>query len=134
MISQLSRLSGRLIWGRVVYQLLNLRRNISLEIVRPTQRCHAQIIGFESLIFEYSGDLEPEGDRLLISFCRAIDDNLRRKIGCICQILKQRISFVIQKNMDIFACSGLGTTTRARLKSMIVLFNSCKYILREDND
>ena len=62
-----------------------------------TQRCHSQGIGFESLFFEYSGDLEPEGDRLLTLLCRAIDDNLHRKIGSIYQILKERISFVIQK-------------------------------------
>ena len=61
------------------------------------QGYHSQGIGFESLIFEYSGGLEPERDRLLISLCRAIDDNLRRKIGSTWQILKQRISFVIQK-------------------------------------
>ena len=61
------------------------------------QRCHSQGIGFEPLIFEHSGDLESEGDRLLTSLCRAIDDNLHRKIGSTCQILKQRISFVIQK-------------------------------------
>ena len=60
------------------------------------KRYHSQGIGFESLVFEYSGGLESEGDRLLISFCRVIDDNLHRKIGSICQILKQRISFVIQ--------------------------------------
>ena len=48
------------------------------------QRCHSQGIGFESLDFEYSGGLESEGDRLLISLCRSIDDNLRRKIGSIC--------------------------------------------------
>ena len=47
------------------------------------QRCRSQGIGFESLVFEYSGDLESEGDRLLISFCRAIDDNLHGKIGSI---------------------------------------------------
>ena len=52
------------------------------------QRCHSQGLGFESLILEYSGGLEPEGDRLLISFCRIIDDNLRRKIESIRQILK----------------------------------------------
>ena len=40
------------------------------------QRCHSQGIGFESLFFDHSGDLDPEGDRLLISFCRDIDDNL----------------------------------------------------------
>ena len=34
--------------------------------------------------------------------------------------------------MGIFSCSELGTATRSRLKPMIVLFNSCKYILRED--
>ena len=61
------------------------------------QRYHSQGIGFEVLLFEYSGDLESEGDRLLISVCRAIDDNLHRKTGSICQILKERISFVIQK-------------------------------------
>ena len=52
------------------------------------QKYHSQDIGFESLIFEYSGGLEPEGDRLLISFCRAIDDNLRRKTGSTYQILE----------------------------------------------
>ena len=52
------------------------------------QRYHFQGIGFESLIFEYSGDLQSEGDPLLISFCRAIDDNLYRKIGFFYQILK----------------------------------------------
>ena len=62
------------------------------------QRCHSQGIGLEPLIFEYSGDLEMEGDRLLISLCRAVDDNLRRKTGSTCQILKQRISFVIQNH------------------------------------
>ena len=61
------------------------------------QRCHSQDIGFESLVFDHSGGLESEGDRLLISLCRAIDDNLFRKTGSTCQILKQRISFVIQK-------------------------------------
>ena len=45
------------------------------------QRCHSQGIGFEILLFEYSGGLEPEGDRLLISLCRAVDDNLHRKTG-----------------------------------------------------
>ena len=62
------------------------------------QRCHSQGIGFEPLVFEHSGGLEPEGDRLLTSLCRAIDDNLHRKTGSTCQILKQRISFVIQKH------------------------------------
>ena len=52
------------------------------------QRYHSQGIGFESLIFEYSGGLDSEGDRLLISLCRIIDDNLQRKIGSIYQILK----------------------------------------------
>ena len=52
------------------------------------QRYHSQGIGFESLVFEYSGGLDPEGDRLLISFCRIIDDNLRRKTRSIYQILK----------------------------------------------
>ena len=50
-----------------------------------TERCYSQDIGFESLIFEYSGDLDPEGDRLLISFCRAIDDKLDRKIRSTCR-------------------------------------------------
>ena len=36
------------------------------------QRCRAQGIGFESLIFEYSGALESEGDRLLISFAELL--------------------------------------------------------------
>ena len=52
------------------------------------QRYHSQGIGFEPLIFEYSGVLESEGDRLLTSFCRAIDDNLHRKTGSTYQILK----------------------------------------------
>ena len=52
------------------------------------QRYHSQDIGFESLIFEYSGDLESEGDRFLISFYRAIDDNLCHNIESIYQILK----------------------------------------------
>ena len=62
------------------------------------QRCHSQGIRFEPLVFEHSGGLEPEGDRLLISLCRAIDDNLHRKTRSTYQILKQRISFVIQKH------------------------------------
>ena len=53
-----------------------------------TQRYHSQGIGFESLVFEYSGGLEPEGDRLLTSPCRIIDDSLHRKIGSTYQILK----------------------------------------------
>ena len=40
------------------------------------QRYHIQGIGFESLVFDHSGVLEIEGDRLVVSFCRAIDDNL----------------------------------------------------------
>ena len=35
--------------------------------------------------------------------------------------------------MGIFVCNGVGTKTRTRPKSMIVLFNSCKYIPREDD-
>ena len=52
------------------------------------QRCHSQDIRFDLLIFEYSGGLDPEGDRILISFCRAIDDKLPRKAGSSFQILK----------------------------------------------
>ena len=52
------------------------------------RRCHAQGIGFELLIFEYSGNLESEGDRLLISLCRAIDNNLQRTTESSYQILK----------------------------------------------
>ena len=65
---------------------------------KTAQRCHSQDIGFESLVFEYSGGLESEGDHLLISLCRAIDDNLHRKTRSTYQILKQHISFVIQKH------------------------------------
>ena len=39
------------------------------------QRYHGSGKGLESLILVYSGGLESEGDRLLISFYRAIDDN-----------------------------------------------------------
>ena len=82
------RTSNRLIWGRAIYQLLKSqmeRKSRDREIV---QRCHPQGIRFEPLVFEYSGDLESEGDRLLISVCRAIDENLHRKIRSIYQILK----------------------------------------------
>ena len=49
---------------------------------------------FEALIFDHSGGLEAEGNRLLISVRRAIHENLRRNIGSTCQILKYRISEV----------------------------------------
>ena len=55
---------------------------------KTVQRYHSQGIGFEPLVFEYSGGLESEGNRLLTSLCRAIDDNLHRKFGSTCQILK----------------------------------------------
>ena len=49
------------------------------------QRYHIQDIGVESLIFEDFGDLESEGNRLLLSLCRAFDENLYRNTGSIYQ-------------------------------------------------
>ena len=65
------------------------------------QRCHAQGVGFEPLVFEHSGGLEPEGDRLLTSLCRAADDNLQRNPGSTGQLLRQRISFILQQHGHI---------------------------------
>ena len=51
-------------------------------------RYHAPGISFESSAFEYSGDLESEGNLLSMSLRQIIDDNLQRITESPYQILK----------------------------------------------
>ena len=64
-------------------------------------RCQEQGLGFEPLVFETAGGLDPEGDRILSSLCRAVDDHRQKPHGVTCQILKERLSFVLQRHAHV---------------------------------
>ena len=64
---------------------------------QTAMRCQEQGLGFEPLVFETAGGLDPEGDRILSSLCRAVDDHRQKPHGMTCQILKERLSFVLQR-------------------------------------
>ena len=64
---------------------------------QTAMRCPEQRLGFEPLIFEITGGLNPEGDRILSSLCRVVDVHRQKPHGVICQILKEHLSFIFQR-------------------------------------
>ena len=60
-------------------------------------RCNEQVIGFEPVVFDYTGGVNAEGGRLLDSLCRAVDGPLERLSGSTKSRLRERISFALQR-------------------------------------
>ena len=62
---------------------------------QTVMRCQEQGLGFEPLVFEIAEGLDPEGDCILLSLCRVVDDHRQKPHDVTCQILKERLSFVL---------------------------------------
>ena len=96
---------GTAIFGKIFHAAMATKiRELSERKRRDRQtamRCQEQGLGFEPLVFEIAGGLDPEGDHILSSLCRAVDDHHQKPHGVTCQILKECLSFMLQRHAHV---------------------------------